>query len=110
MLEKNFVFQSAQPLSAVVESGQDPTSEPVLQAVTEVLKALGPIDALVLAPDLQLLDPADQMVEAIEGLGSGELFFNTTGPAEQVSEAAQRAFGVKIGSPTRLDLETLDVC
>ena len=118
LLDKTFIFQSAQALSAMVEAGQSPTGEPVIHAVAQVLDDLGPVDGVLLActhypalrpafaelaPDLEILDPSELMVASVDGLGSGELFFYSTGPVSEGITAAESAYGVKLRSTTQLD-------
>lgn len=107
---KEFVFVSAQPLSAFVERGEL-SGENIEREVRTVLKNLGPIDSLLLActhypalasvfrdqtPELELLDPGSFMVESLPRDGGRSLIYFTTGSGEVSRRAARAGFGVEL--------------
>lgn len=119
---KTFSFEAAQPLSAFVEAGEL-AGAAVESCVQRILEALGPIDALLLActhypaltpvfkklaPDLELLDPAENMATSHSNLlsqpGASRVEFVTSGPVEISARSALRAFGVTLAHPRSLSL------
>ncbi len=113
---KKFFFAPAQPLSALVERGEL-TGAAVEREVREVLERLAGIDSLLLActhypalspafreqaPDLELLDPADRMVENLPRGGQGRLLFFTTGSGDLSMRAARGGFSVELGQAHEL--------
>ncbi len=119
---KEFVFTPAQPLSALDEHGEL-IGENVDREIKVVLDRLGSIDSLLLActhypalshafreqaPSLELLDPADYMVEGLPRGGSGSILFFTTGSGEVSMRAARGAFSVELSFAHELtsDLRT----
>lgn len=116
---KEFVFVPAQPLSALVERGEL-SGETVEREVRVVLDGLGKIEALLLActhypalgpairaqsPALELIDPADAMIEGLPRGGSGSLLFFTTGSAALSKRAARGGFGVELAEAHELNLD-----
>jgi glutamate racemase len=119
----------AQPLSAFIESGD--TASPALKAECRRIlaplrgashlllacthyPAIAPLLASCLPEEVQLVDPAEALVEEILGLPrlpsadahsieTGDTFL-TTGDPEAMRRAAWNAFGVEIGQADRIDL------
>jgi glutamate racemase len=117
-LERELRFASAQPLSALVEAGVLDGGE-VCDVVSDVLTRLGDVDAILLActhypalapvfrrlaPGVELLDPAVEVLPTIADEGGERLVFATTGDVEASRSAARAAFGVLLDEATALAL------
>jgi len=107
---KQLAFCAAQPLSAFVEAGEL-RSPAVESEVRRVMAALGPIDAMLIActhypaltplfavisPEVELLDPGDEMIASVCESGNGQLEFLTSGDRGSSARAAKLAFGITI--------------
>ncbi|MEP6947561.1 MAG: aspartate/glutamate racemase family protein [Acidobacteriota bacterium] len=107
----------AQPLSALIESGDVSSSE--LKGITSKIvtplrecshillacthyPAIAPVIAANVSAETILVDPASELVDTVRewriGKGHGAEFL-TTGDSRAMRSSAEKAFGVKIGLP-----------
>lgn len=119
----------AQPLSAFVEAG-DLDSKALRAELRRILAPLRTVDALLLActhypalsarfaellPNVKLLDPAEELVAWVESHWTADRSATpavlTTGSADLLRRAADRAFGVAVGRAQQVVLRAprLDV-
>lgn len=114
---------SAQPLSALVESG-DIESPHVTQEVGNVLKQLGPINTLLFActhypallpvfqtcaPHVQYLDPAETLASKLSNPAektNTTRTYLTTGDSSQMVSSGYHAFKVKIPRVQKVQLDS----
>ncbi len=112
----------AQPLSALIESG-DISSAELRSAAAHILKplkncshillacthypAITPVLAGMVSKDTVLVDPAAELLHTVRGwkIGTGgRTEFLTTGDAAAMVRAAKNAFGVSIDDPSVVNL------
>lgn len=112
----------AQPLSALIESG-DISSPELVDACRKIIRpiknsshillacthypAITPVLREIVSPGTEFIDPAEQLVSDVKRwklAAGGESVFLTTGDASKMKKAARNAFGVEIDAVKKVKI------